>query len=294
MRATSGHHKARRQPIRKGGQSKHSQRSNAGSTKGNGRLKREIARRKAGDVAIRKGKIQFHNLFLESRLMEQKLRNLTRQLISTQEDERREISRELHDGIVQKLVVINIELSALNAGRSAGTPIPKARVARIQRLVANVVKVAHRFARELRPAVLDDVGLIPALHAYSKGLAARKKLRIQLTAFDGIEALGTAKRTVLFRVAQEALTNVARHAHATKVGLSITKIPGAIRMDISDNGRSFRVGTALLAKNPKRLGLIGMKERVEMVGGRLSIVSAPGKGTTVRAEIPLEHGEKEK
>jgi len=295
LRAASDHHKARGQPICKDGQSKHLQRRNADySTKRNGQLKREIARRKAGEVAIKEGKIQFHNLFLESRLMEEKLRNLTRQLISAQEDERREISRELHDSIVQKLVAINIGLSALNAGSSAGTPIPNARIARIQRLVANVVKATHRFARDLRPAVLDDVGLIPALHAYSKSLAARKKLKIQLTAFDGVEALGTAKRTMLFRVAQEALTNVARHAHATKVGLSFTKIPGAIRMEISDNGRSFHVGTVLLAKNPKRLGLIGMKERVEMVGGRLSIVSAPGKGTIVRAEIPLDHGDQEK
>jgi signal transduction histidine kinase len=295
MRAASDHQNARAQPIHKGGQSKYLQRRNADfSTKRNGRLKREIARRKADEMAIKEGKIQYHNLFLESRLMEEKLRNLTRQLISAQENERREISRELHDGVVQKLVAINIGLSALNAGSSSATPIPKARIARIQRLVANVVKATHRFARELRPAVLDDVGLIPALHAYSKSLAARKKLKIQLTAFDGVEALGTAKRTVLFRVAQEALTNVARHAHATKVGLSITKIPGAIRMEISDNGRSFHVGTVLLAKNPKRLGLIGMKERVEMVGGRLSIVSAPGKGTIVRAEIPLEHGEQEK
>jgi signal transduction histidine kinase len=218
---------------------KHLQRRNADSTKKNGRLRREIARRKGGEVAIREGKIQIHNLVLESRLMEEKLRNLTRQLISAQEDERREISRELHDGIVQKLVAINIGLSALNAGSSAGTPIPKAKIARIQRLGENVVKVAHRFAHELRPAELGDVGLIPALHAYSRSLAARKKLKIQLTAFAAVEALGTAKRTVLFRVAQEALTNVARHAHATKVGLSITKVPGAIRMEISDKGRSF-------------------------------------------------------
>jgi two-component system sensor histidine kinase DegS len=92
-------------------------------------------------------------------------------------------------------------------------------------------------------------------------------------------------------VAQEALTNVARHTHATRVGLSITKVPGAIRMEISDNGRSFHVGAVLLAKNPKRLGLIDMKECVEMVGSQLSIESTPGNGTTVRAEIPLEHGE---
>jgi signal transduction histidine kinase len=145
----------------------------------------------------------------------------------------------------------------------------------------------HRFARELRPAVLDDLGLIPALHAYSKSLSERKKIKIQMTAFGGVEAMGTAKRTVLFRVAQEALTNVARHAHATIVKMSITEISGAIRMEINDNGKSFAVEKTLQAKNHNRLGLIGMKERVEMVGGKLAIVSTPGTGTTVRAEIPF-------
>ena len=279
--------KIREQPVRKGGRERHLQQRSADSIKGNGRLKREIQRRKAGEIAVLKGKAQFHSLFLESQLMQEKLRHLTRQLISAQEEERREVSRELHDGIVQRLVGINIELSALGAGIPAGTPALKTKIARIRRLVENSVKAVHRFARELRPAVLDDLGLIPALHAYSKSLSVRKKIKIQLTAFDGVEALGSAKRTVLFRVAQEALTNVARHAHATKVGLSITKIPGGIRMEISDNGKSFHVGAALMAKNPKRLGLIGMKERVEMIGGRLTIESAPGKGTTVRADVPL-------
>jgi signal transduction histidine kinase len=139
----------------------------------------------------------------------------------------------------------------------------------------------------LRPAVLDDLGLIPALVTYSKNLAARKKLKIQLTAFSGVEALGTVKRTVLFRVAQEALTNVVRHAHATTVKLTISEIPGAVRMEISDNGKSFQVKKTLLAKTNKRLGLVGMRERVEMVGGRLALDSVPGTGTTVRAEIPF-------
>ncbi len=156
------------------------------------------------------------------------------------------------------------------------------------------VKAVHRFARELRPAVLDDLGLIPALHAYSKSLTERKKLKIQMTAFGGVEALGTAKRTVLFRVAQEALTNVARHAHATQVKMSITEISGAIRMEINDNGKSFPVEKTLAANTNKRLGLVGMKERVEMVGGSLAIESKPGRGTTVRAEIPFkqERGKK--
>jgi signal transduction histidine kinase len=179
-------------------------------------------------------------------------------------------------------------LTSLNAEASAHKPTPKAKIVRVQRMVLNSIKALHRFARDLRPAILDEIGLIPALHAYSKSLAARKRIKIQLTAFEGVEALGYAKLTVMFRVAQEALTNVARHARATKVGLSITKVPGAVRMEVSDNGRSFHVGNALLAKNPKRLGLIGMKERVEMVGGSLAIESAPNKGTTVRVDVPLD------
>ena len=254
---------------------------------GNRLLEREVARRKAGEVAIRQGKEQYHKLFLESQVMQKKLRQLTHQIITAQEEERKEISRELHDEVVQTLVGINVELSALGKGASVGLHNLKEKIAHTQRLVENSVNAVHRFARELRPAVLDDLGLIPALHAYSKSLAERKKLKIQMTAFGGVEALDGAKRTVLFRVAQEALTNVARHAHATQVKMSISEISGAIRMEISDNGKSFPVEKTLLAKNPKRLGLVGMKERIEMVGGNLTIESAPGQGTTVRAEIPF-------
>jgi len=260
----------------------------------NRRLEREVARRKAGEVTIKKGREHYQKLFLESQVMQKKLRRLTRQIISAQEDERREISRELHDDVVQTLVGINVELSALGKGASLGLHALKKKIARTQRLVEKSVNAVHRFARELRPAVLDDLGLIPALHAYSQSLAERKKLKIQMTAFGGVEALGGAKRTVLFRVAQEALTNVARHAHATQVKMSITEISGSIRMEISDNGQSFHVEKTLSAKNPKRLGLVGMKERVEMVGGRLVIESTPGKGTTVRAEIPFNEKKNKK
>jgi signal transduction histidine kinase len=254
---------------------------------GNRRLQHEVERRKAGETRLRTSKLEYRDLLQESQVMERKLRQLTRQIISAQESERKEISRELHDEIVQTLVGINVELSALGKGTSDGLHNLKDKIARTQRLVENSVKAVHRFARELRPAVLDDLGLIPALHAYSKNLAERKKLKIEMTAFGGVEALGATKRTVLFRVAQEALTNVARHAHATRVRISITKLADAIRMEIGDNGRSFSVKKTMLAKNPYRLGLIGMRERVEMVGGNFTIESAPGTGTTVRAEVPL-------
>ena len=113
-----------------------------------------------------------------------------------------------------------------------------------------------------------------------------------MTAFRGVEKLSMAKRTVLFRVAQEALNNVGRHANASTVMIGITQIPEGIRMEICDDGKSFQVKQTLLAKNNKRLGLVGMRERIEMIGGSFAIESAPGRGTTVRAVVPFSVDEK--
>ena len=119
-----------------------------------------------------------------------------------------------------------------------------------------------------------------------KSFTARTGVHIHLTAFAGVEQLEMARRTVLFRVAQEALTNVARHAHASRVEVSIQKQPEGICMKIKDDGKSFEVQSVMLARGAKRLGLLGMRERLEMVGGRFEVESAVGQGTTVIAQIP--------
>jgi signal transduction histidine kinase len=242
----------------------------------------------------RRGKEQYRELLEESHVMQAKLRHLTRQIITAQEEERKQISRELHDEVVQTLIGINVELTNLDKAGTLGAEAGKKKIAHVQQLVEDSVNAVHRFARGLRPAVLDDLGLIPALHAYCKGLTAKIKLNIQLTAFRGVEGLDGRGKTALFRVAQEALTNIVRHAHATQVKIRIVKEANAIRMEISDNGQSFRVANFLKAKSPKRLGLVGMKERIEMVGGRLAIESLPGTGTTVRADIPFRAEKKQK
>lgn len=156
-------------------------------------------------------------------------------------------------------------------------------------MVEKSVDIIHRFARDLRPTVLDDLGVIPALHAFMKEFARQTGIHIHFTTFTSgrIERLDTVTRTVLYRVAQEALTNVGRHARASQVDVSIRKLPRAVGLTIEDNGRSFQVERVLRAKRNKRLGLLGMRERVEMVGGRLRIESAPGQGTTIHAEIPF-------
>jgi len=253
----------------------------------NERANLEIARRRISEKSLQLSELAQRELLMESQGLHVQLRQLTRQIITVQEEERKAISRALHDEVMQTLVSINLELSVLSKGVSPQDPVLKTKIANAQRLVENSVIAVHQFARDLRPTVLDDFGLIPALHAYTKDLAARKKIPIQLTVYAGVEALESAKRTVLFRVAQEALTNVTRHAQATKIKIGIAEVDGIVRMEIKDNGKSFHVEKILLAKNPQRLGLIGMKERIEMVGGNLTIKSAVSKGTTVRAEIPF-------
>ena len=250
-------------------------------------LSLEITHRKAVEEKLRKSERHYSQLLEQSDRMQEQLRRLSRQILSAQEDERKQISRELHDVIAQTLTGINVRLAALKKEAAINTKGLDRNIARTQRLVEESVNIVHRFARELRPAVLDDLGLIPALHSFMKNFTARTGVRTRLTAFAGVEQLDTAKRTVLFRVAQEALTNVARHAQASRVEVSIQKLPDCIGMEISDDGKSFSVQRVMHSRSSKHLGLLGMRERLEMVGGRFSIESTPGNGTVIEGRIPL-------
>ena len=161
------------------------------------------------------------------------------------------------------------------------------KIAGTQRLVQKSVKIVHRFARQLRPALLDDLGLVPALSSFITGMKDRTKLPIKLVTISELQNLDVRKRTVFYRVAQEALTNVVRHAEAKMVEVVFKRHQSSVLMEIRDNGKSFNVHFVLLAKGKKHLGVLGMRERVEMVGGAFKIESSPGKGTVVSAEIPL-------
>ena len=191
------------------------------------------------------------------------------------------------------LTGINVRLATLKIEAVSNTKGLGDKIARAQRLVERSVDIVHRFARELRPAVLDDLGLIPALHSLMKRFTKETGIRVNLTAFADVEKLSRAKRTVLFRVAQEALTNVARHAQAGRVAVSIQRLPKAVRMQIKDNGKGFELKRVLFVGRCKRLGLLGIRERVEMVGGKFTVESEPGKGTTIHAQIPFNNGAKE-
>ncbi len=249
-------------------------------------LKLEILQRKEAEQALRTSENTSSRLLKNSLLMQEELRDLSRQLLTAQEEERRRISRELHDVIAQTLNGINVRLATLKSASETSREILHQQIENTQALVEKSDDNDHRFARELRPSELDDLGLIPALEAYLTSYMADTGIRTTLTAYRGIENSDTTTHTVLYRIAQEALTNVARHAKASQAHVTITQQDGTICMEISDDGIGFEVDGQSCAKKTTRLGLLGMKERIEMIGGTFSITSSPGHATTICVKIP--------
>jgi len=251
------------------------------------RLQRESDLRKAAQDALVASERHYGLLLEKSRHMQEQLRRLAHELLTAQEDERKRISRDLHDQIGQTLTAINVRLTALNRAATLNASSVKVQLAGTQVLLERSMTLVHRFARDLRPAQLDDLGLTPALRSLVTDFTKRTQIPIRVTVFASVEQLNDDKKTVLYRVAQEALTNIAKHAKASLATVKIAKVPGAVRMEVHDNGRSFRAERILGAREPKRLGLLGMRERAEMLGGTFSVDSAAGEGTTIRIQIPF-------
>ena len=257
-------------------------------------LKQEIAQRRTIERSLTESKRHYGQLLKQARQLQEQLRHLSHQILSAQEEERKKISRELHDVIAQTLTGINVQLARLKTEATVNAESLEKNISSTQQLVEESVSIVHRFARELRPTVLDDLGLIPALHTFMKGFREQTGLQVSLTAFAAVERMNGAKRTVLYRVAQEALTNVARHAQASRAEVRIQKFNGYVCLTIKDDGQGFEAGLVLQAKKNKRLGLLGMRERVEMVSGKLTVKSTPCKGTTIQAQVPFRTGAESK
>jgi signal transduction histidine kinase len=257
------------------------------ATASNGKLQLEIIRREGVEAALKQSEGNARRLLRESNKMQRQLRNISRRILQAEEDLRKEISRELHDQISQTLIGIKIHMTAFAKAAKKDPRNVIQSAAPIRRLVTKAVETVHRFAQDLRPAMLDEIGLITSLISYVRGFPKPKGLQIEFKAFAREVMLDHEKRTVLYRVAQEALVNVARHAKATKVVITVLSIPDGVCLEVADNGKSFDVKHVETSNSGKHLGLIGMRERVGMVGGKFSVESVNGTGTTVRAIVPL-------
>jgi len=273
-------------------QAEETQRHMEAQVAANRELKQEIVQRKVAEKALKKSERYSRQLLAESLGFQKRLQHLSHQVLQAQEDERKRISRELHDDIAQVLTAISFHLAVLRKEAASNGKSLRTKIVHTQRLVEKSVDIVHQCASQLRPPALDGLGLVPALRSYVKDFAKRTGLAVHFTRFtrDRTELLDGDKRTVLYRVVQEALINVAKHAQAGHVAVSIRKLRGFIRMEVQDDGKSFEVPGVLSAERNKGLGLLGMRERVEMVGGRFTVESSPGKGTTIRAEIPFGNG----
>jgi len=218
------------------------------------------------------------------------LQRLSTQLINAQEAERKRISQELHDEMGQALTAMSINLSVIKREMPPQlTPMIGERLEETALLADQTLEQVRELALNLRPSMLDDLGLLPTLRWYVGRYAKRVRLKVKLEAVDIEERLPREMETVLYRMVQEALTNIAKHAQANRVHIRLKRKGFTVSVLIEDNGRGFDTDEVAARERSERgAGLLGMRERVSNLGGSLSIQSRPGQGTQLSAELPLD------
>ena len=224
----------------------------------------------------------------ERRLADAKLKRLTQRVFDAQEEERGRVARELHDGISQILVGVRYALDTARRKLDRGEPGAEKPLGKGIASLAEAIAEVRRISRDLRPGVLDDLGLGPALKTLTEAFEARTGIATSFNTVVFRNRMDEDGKIALYRIAQEALTNIERHAGASRVVVDLRGHRKGATLRITDNG----VGLGRLARDPASgggLGLRNMQERVEQLGGQLRIESAPGGGTTIDATVPLTH-----
>jgi signal transduction histidine kinase len=219
------------------------------------------------------------------RLSGEQMRDLSARLEAVREEERTRVAREIHDELGQALTVLKLDLSWVQSKTRGAAEIRK----KMKSMIAHVddtIERMRRISSELRPAILDDLGLIPAIEWQISEFRKHTRIRTEITSnADGL-SLPMEASAAVFRVVQEALTNVMRHAEATRLRISLNLNGHALKISIEDNGRGIKRSEETHVKS---LGIVGMKERIFRLGGEFNIFSEPGKGTRLDLIIPVQH-----
>ncbi len=213
---------------------------------------------------------------------------LLRKVIVAQEEERRRVARELHDETSQTLTAVSVGLEAAIRAPAHSADQVKERLIPIKALSTGMLEEVQRMVRDLRPSLLDDIGLISAIDWYSEMRLKQLGMQVNLEIGGTERRLPTEVETTIFRLAQEAISNVAKHSGAENVNIALDFRDKSVIVEIEDDGRGFDDREAL-APNPNNgsFGLVGMYERIDLFGGKLLIDSRPGEGTSVRIELPV-------
>jgi len=242
-------------------------------------------------AALLAGGIENAQLFRLAEHKEEALGALMRKTIQVQEEERRRVATEIHDGVTQQLVSIWFRVHACQRllERSA---IDDAlhELAATKDLIDQTLIDARSAIYNLRPATLDDLGLVAALNELAARFREDTDIEVTIQAPEEIR-VPPHLETALYRIAQEALTNVRKHARARTVTLALRATPESAQLEVADDGTGFDLESFSRSRSRTSFGLAGMRERIELVGGHLSVRSAPGEGTTLRAAAPIEGAE---
>jgi len=210
-------------------------------------------------------------------LSERVARDSVRRVVAAQELERSRLALELHDETGQALTSILLGLKGIESDPSAE------RIAKLREAVVETLQNVRRLAVDLRPSALDDFGLEPALQRLTEGFTEQAELEVDLVSELGDERLPREVETALYRIVQESLTNIAKHAEARRVGVSLIRRGRNVALIVEDDGRGFEPGEA----HGDSLGLVGMRERVGLLRGRFAVESKPGHGATINVQVPL-------
>ncbi|MBI1881589.1 MAG: GAF domain-containing sensor histidine kinase [Chloroflexi bacterium] len=241
----------------------------------------ELLQAMADQLAIA---IENARLFEQVQSGREQLRRLAQQVVSAQEEERQRLSRELHDEAGQVLTALKIGLTLIRDDLPAPMDTLRQRMGEAVTLTDTTMERLRTLARDLRPPALDTAGLIPTLEGLCHEFAQRVHLAIEFEA-EELPALPDLVNICLYRFLQEALTNVAKHAQATQVGVKLSAGASAVSLMVRDNGQGFDLQTW---PQPTGIGLLGLRERLDLLGGRLEIESQPGQGACLRAYLPWE------
>jgi signal transduction histidine kinase len=214
------------------------------------------------------------------------LRRLSQQLVHAQEEERKRLSHELHDEVGQLLTALRIELGNLDEARKLSTDAWNEQLAATKGLAERSLRTVRDLAMGLRPAMLDELGLVPAIQWQSREHSRRTGVPVSVQVAGDLDELPEEHRTCVYRIIQEALTNIARHAHAHEILIQAEAREGVLSIEVKDDG----VGFEPRSRNRRGLGLLGMTERVKKLGGELQVVSQPGQGSSIVARMPLTKG----
>jgi len=220
----------------------------------------------------------------ELRTAERQLHTLVGRLHTVQEDEAKRIARELHDDLGQQLTALNMQLGDLELRLPDTTPQQREQFAQMHTIVNHTIEVVQKISGELRLGQLDVLGLTAAIDWQLEEFSRHSAIPCRNTRLDEVANLSDAQSIVVFRILQEALTNVVRHAGATAVEVSLEAGPEQLRLTVRDNGRGI---TAAELSDHKAIGLLGMRERAQLVDGDVTITGDAGRGTTVVVRIPL-------